>query len=178
MSAGNASANVCRIERADARSASARDDPINAVIHGYRTSSLNDWLTERLADPGLHGGLPRQAGQDRLTCEPREGGELERALRRGQSVRGGEDRRAPARREDAQAGGRFQRVIGGRVGRVVEAQFLQQRDVDGVRVRMKELSADVDGDAPPPILDHVRIAMTADLGSRLEQVDVVGVARK
>ncbi len=48
MSAGNASANDCRIERADARSASVRGDPINAVIHGYRTSRLNVWLTERL----------------------------------------------------------------------------------------------------------------------------------
>ena len=48
MLAGNANAKVCRIDRADARSASAREHPIVAVIHGYRTSSLNDGLTGRL----------------------------------------------------------------------------------------------------------------------------------
>src|SRR2546423_8698975 len=48
MSAENDNANVCRIDRADARSASARGDPIKAVVHGYATSVLNDWLTGRL----------------------------------------------------------------------------------------------------------------------------------
>jgi CheY-like chemotaxis protein len=44
--------------------------------------------------------------------------------------------------------------------------------------RGRTLSADVDSDAPPPILDHVRIAMTADLGSDLEKVDIVGVSNE
>src|ERR687897_3077862 len=48
MSAGNASAKVCRIDRAEARSALAREHPISAVIHGYRMSFLNDWATGRL----------------------------------------------------------------------------------------------------------------------------------
>jgi hypothetical protein len=48
ISAGNSRAKVCRMERADALIASARGDPIKAVIHGYRTASLNDWLTDRL----------------------------------------------------------------------------------------------------------------------------------
>ena len=46
--AGNARANVCRIDRADARRASARVDPIVAVIQGYRTSFLNERLRGRL----------------------------------------------------------------------------------------------------------------------------------
>src|SRR5947209_16493787 len=48
MSAGNDNANVWRIDRADARDASACADPINAVSHGYATSSLNDRGTARL----------------------------------------------------------------------------------------------------------------------------------
>lgn len=48
MLAGNDNANVCRIDRADALSALTRADPISAVIHGYATSFLNDWLTGRL----------------------------------------------------------------------------------------------------------------------------------
>ena len=48
MSAGNASANVCRIDRADARRASSRAQPIVAVIHGYSTSCLNDGCKGRL----------------------------------------------------------------------------------------------------------------------------------
>ena len=48
MLAGNASANVCRIDRADARSASPRAHPIVAEIHGYRTSFLNDCRRGRL----------------------------------------------------------------------------------------------------------------------------------
>ena len=88
------------------------------------------------------------------------------------------DRRAPGRREDAQAGGRLQRVVGVGVGRIVEAQLLQQRDVNRVRVGMKELGAEIDGEALPLVVDHVRIAVTADLGSRLEQVDVEGAGEK
>ena len=48
MLAGNASANVCRIDRADARRASPRVHPIVAVIHGYRTSFLNAGRKGRL----------------------------------------------------------------------------------------------------------------------------------
>ena len=48
MLAGNASANVCRIDRADARRASLRAHPIVAVIHGYRTSFLKDCRRGRL----------------------------------------------------------------------------------------------------------------------------------
>ena len=47
-SAGNASANVCRIDRADARRASLRAHPINAAIQGCRTSCLNDGCSGRL----------------------------------------------------------------------------------------------------------------------------------
>src|SRR5829696_2782580 len=62
--------------------------------------------------------------------------------------------------------------------RVVDAQLLQQRDVDGMRVRMEELGAEIDGDALPLVVDHLRIALTADLGSRLEEVDVEGAGEE
>ena len=177
-SAGNASANVCRIERADARSASARGDPINAVIHGYRISCLNDWLTGRPRIHALDGGLPRHAGQDRLTREPRVSRANSTA---GCGVASGCDEEktgAPPAAGRCTGWRAPQRVVGGRVGRVIEAQLLQQRDVDGVRVGMEELRAEVDGDTPPSVLDHVRIAVTADLRSRLEQVDVVGAGHE
>ncbi len=93
-------------------------------------------------------------------------------------MRGGKDRRAPGRREDAQAAGRLQRLVGIRVGRIVEAQLLQQRDVNGVRVGIEELGAEIDGDAPSLVLDHARIAMTSDFGSRLEEVDVEAAGKK
>jgi hypothetical protein len=48
MFAGNASANVCRIDRAEARRASSRAHPIVAVIHGYKTSFLKDRRRGRL----------------------------------------------------------------------------------------------------------------------------------
>ena len=50
-SAGKASANVCRIARADERIASARDEPIVAVIQGARTSSLKACSNGQAADP-------------------------------------------------------------------------------------------------------------------------------
>jgi hypothetical protein len=39
---------------------------------------------------------------------------------------------------------------------------------------MKELGADVHRDAAPPIIEPVRVAVTADLGPGFEQVHVVG----
>src|SRR4029079_5030583 len=51
-------------------------------------------------------------------------------------------------------------------------EFLQQRDVDRVGVGMEELSAEINRDSAPPVLDHPRIAVAADPGSRLEEVDV------
>src|SRR3954468_12986433 len=48
MLEGNERANVCRIERADVRIASARGAPIVAVIHGRRMMSLKRWLSGRL----------------------------------------------------------------------------------------------------------------------------------
>jgi hypothetical protein len=47
-SSGNASANVWRIARAEERIASARDEPIVAVIQGARTSSLKGCPNVRL----------------------------------------------------------------------------------------------------------------------------------
>jgi hypothetical protein len=43
---------------------------------------------------------------------------------------------------------------------------------------MKELGAEIDGEPLPSVVDCVRIAVTADLRSRLEKVDVVGVGKK
>jgi hypothetical protein len=37
---------------------------------------------------------------------------------------------------------------------------------------MEELRAEIDGEPPPSVLDHPRVAVAADPGSRLEQVDV------
>ncbi len=48
---GNDSANVRTIARADARIASALEDPINGVVHGYAIASLNDWLS---GGPRIH----------------------------------------------------------------------------------------------------------------------------
>ena len=98
--------------------------------------------------------------------------------RRRERVRRREDGRAPGRPEDAQARGSLQRGVAVGVLRVVEAQFLQQRDVDRVRVGMEELSAEIDGDSPPPVPDHPRIAVAADPGSRLEEVDVEAPGKK
>ena len=50
-SAGKASANVCRIARADERIASARDEPIVAVIHGAEDLVLEGLLAGQAADP-------------------------------------------------------------------------------------------------------------------------------
>ena len=55
---------------------------------------------------------------------------------------------------------------------VVEAQLLEQRDVERVRVGVEELRAEVDGEPPPAVLDHPRVAVSADPRSRLEEVDV------
>jgi hypothetical protein len=118
------------------------------------------------------------SGQNRLARELRVNGEVDRTLRRRERVRRREDRRAPRRREDAQAAGRLQRVAGVGVVRVVEAQLLEERDVDGVCGGMEELRAEIDRDALPLVVDHPRIAVTADLGSRLEDVDVEGVGKE
>ena len=74
--------------------------------------------------------------------------------------------------------GRRQRVVAVGLGRIVKAEMLQQRDVNGVRVGMKELGAEIDRDPLSPIVDHVRIAVTSDLGSCLEEVDVEGAGQK
>ena len=84
----------------------------------------------------------------------------------------------PRPSEDAQAARRLQCLVGVRVVRVVEPQLLQQRDVNGVRVGMEELGAEIDGDAHPLVVDHLRIAVTADLGSRLEEVDAESAGTK
>ena len=152
--------------------------PIVAVIHGYRTSSLNDGLHGQAADPGVDGDLPRHVRQHRLPRELREHREVDRVLRRRERVRRREDGRAPGRREDAQARGRLQRGVGVGVLGVVEAELLQQRDVDGVRVGMEELRAEIDGDPPPAVADHPRVAVAADPGSRLEEVDVEAAGQK
>ena len=178
MLAGNASANVCRIDRADARRASPRAHPIVAVIHGYRTSVLEGLPQGQAADPGVDGDLPRHVRQNRLPRELSERRKVDRTLRRRERVRRREDGRAPGRPEDAQARGSLQRGVDVGVLRVVEAQLLQQRDVDRVRVGMEELSAEIDGDSPPPVLDHPRIAVAADPGSRLEEVDVEATGKK
>ena len=130
------------------------------------------------ADPGVDGDLPRHVRQNRLPRELRERRKVARTLRRRERVRRREDGRAPGRPEDAQARGSLQRGVGVGVLRVVEAQFLQQRDVDRVRVGMEELRAEIDGDPPPPVLDHPRIAVAADPGSRLEEVDVEATGKK
>ena len=64
------------------------------------------------------------------------------------------------------------------VGVAGETEFLQQRDVERVRVGVEELSAEIDGDSPAPVLDHPRIAVAADPGSRLEEVDVEAPGEK
>ena len=178
MLAGNASANVCRIDRADARRASARAHPIVAVIHGYRTSFLNDRRRGRLRIQAST--VISHDMSDRTACRasPVNDRKVDRTLRRRERVRRREDGRAPGRPEDAQAPGSLQRGVDVGVLRVVEAQLLQQRDVDRVGVGMEELGAEIDGDSPPLVLDHPRIAMAADPGSRLEEVDVEAVGQK
>ena len=129
--------------------ASAREHPIVAVIHGYRTSVLNAGSQGQAADPGVDGDLPRHVRQDRLPRELSEGREVDRDGRRRERVRRREMGAPPAVREDAQAA--RAPCVWRRVGvlRVVEAQLLQQRDVDRVRVGMEELRAEIDGDLRP-----------------------------
>ena len=148
-----------------------------------RDPRIQDVLLERslqgqAADPGVDGDLPRHVRQNRLPRELREHRKVGRTLRRRERVRRREDGRAPGRPEDAQARGSLHRGVDVGVLRVVEAQFLQQRDVDRVRVGMEELSAEINGDSPPPVLDHPRIAVAADPGSRLEEVDVEAAGKK
>ena len=172
-SAGKASANVCRIARADERIASARDEPIVAVIHGARTSSLKGCSKGRLRIHAPHAGLPRQTGEHRLPRELREGREVERPRQGRERVRGGEDRRPAAHREHAQAARRLERLVGLGVLGVVEADLLEERDVDRVGVGVEELRAEVDGDAVAPVLDRPRVAVPADPAARLEELHVV-----
>ena len=84
----------------------------------------------------------------------------------------------PGHREDAEAPGCLERLTGARVGRVVEAELLQQRDVYRVSVRMEELGADIDREALPSVADRVGVAVTADLRPRLEHVDAVRAGEK
>ena len=65
-SGGNASAKVCRIERADTRSASAREHPMVAVIHGYSTSALN--AGSRGSDTIHSSTVVSQASPSRTAC--------------------------------------------------------------------------------------------------------------
>ena len=57
----------------------------------------------------------------------------------------------PAVRKMHRLAGSLQRGVGVGVLRVVEAELLQQRDVDRVRVGMEELRAEIDGDPPPVV---------------------------
>ena len=143
-----------------------------------RRPRVHDVVLERLGDgqtvdPGLDSRFPRHVGQNRAAGELRVAGELERTRQRRERVRRRKRRWAPGRREDAQAAGRLERLAAVRVGRVVEAELLEQGDVNRVRVRMEELGAEIDGDAPPAVVDYAGIAVAADLRSRLEQVDGV-----
>ena len=83
-------------------------------------------------------------------------------------------RRPAARhREHAQAARRLARLVGLGVLGVVEADLLEERDVDRVGVGVEELRAEVDGDAVALVLDGPRVAVPADPAARLEELHVV-----
>ena len=152
---GRASQDVggeCQRERLQNRPRRRRQRVGCRAADQCRDPRMDDVVLERLGDgqagdPVADSDLPRQVGQNRVPSELRVGGELDRARRRCERMRGREDGRPSRSREDAQAAGRFECLAGVRIGRIVKPDQLQQRDVNGMRVGMEELGADIDDDA-------------------------------
>src|SRR4029079_17540286 len=97
----------------------------------------------------------------------REGPEPDRVPERVERLPGREPRPTAAHREDAQAAGSRVLLTDAWVSAVVQADFLEQRDVERVGLGMEELRAEVNGDGLPLVVDHPRVAVPADPVPRL-----------